>query len=179
MDQSWFEMRDIRKKNVESAVWIPLRLNQTLESSGQPGHLGYHAEFHGLTSLAIPVTHSDAAFALEWMDVGLRFTHHAGMVDGEYRSADEYRDYRSDLVGLCLVLAQDGNSVDPPEWHLHQDLVIALELKREQDTWVAMSEGYVEVVRLMRQDGRPSALLMRTRGSTTRDPFHCCTIPGH
>ena len=41
------------------------------------------------------------------------------------------------------------------EWHLHQDLVLALNLKREGDKWLAMDEGYIEVVRLTRSSGKP------------------------
>ncbi|MEN9595148.1 MAG: hypothetical protein RLY23_1631 [Actinomycetota bacterium] len=49
------------------------------------------------------------------------------------------------------------------QWHLHQDLVIALRLKREGDTWLAMDEGYIDAARLRRrQDGRPESLEIRS-----------------
>jgi len=40
MDQAWFEMREMRRKHLDGAVWIPLRVSETTES-GAPGHLGY------------------------------------------------------------------------------------------------------------------------------------------
>ena len=44
----------------------------------------------------------------------------------------------------------------------HQDLVIALRLKREGDIWVSPDEGYIEVARLQRDDdGSPFLLEFR------------------
>jgi hypothetical protein len=34
MDQTWFEMPEVRKRKLNSAVWIPLRASQELEAVG-------------------------------------------------------------------------------------------------------------------------------------------------
>jgi hypothetical protein len=65
------------------------------------------------------------------------------------------------LDAVPLILAQDGNSVDPPEWHLHQDFVVTLGLKRENDTWLSTAEEYIEVARISRTDGRPVRIEVR------------------
>jgi hypothetical protein len=66
------------------------------------------------------------------------------------------------LCGVNLALAQDGTAADPPEWHLLQDFVITLRLKREGDSWLAMDEGYCEVARLKRVENRPILLEVRS-----------------
>jgi hypothetical protein len=58
-----------------------------------------------------------------------------------------------------LVLAQRFSGALPSEWHLHQDLIIALGLYREGDAWLSPDEAFVEVVRLKRDDaGRPVSI---------------------
>jgi hypothetical protein len=161
MDQEWFEMADIRRRKLDSAVWIPLRASLTLEGIGEWGYLGHREEFFGAGSIAVPVDKRASAETLGWMDVGLRHTHKGGIQDGRYVAADVFDGYGLQLNAVALVLAQDGNADDPTEWHLHQDFVIALNLKREGDTWLAMDEGYVEVARLRRCDGRPVLLEVR------------------
>ena len=53
-------------------------------------------------------------------------------------------------------------------WHLHQDLVIALGLKREGDIWLCPDEGYIDVAHLKRrEDG--SAYLLEIRAEHLKD----------
>lgn len=60
---------------------------------------------------------------------------------------------------MPLVLVQVGNSDEPYQWHLHQDFVIAMRLKREGNVWLAINEGYAEVAKIFhKQDGSPSRL---------------------
>jgi hypothetical protein len=70
-------------------------------------------------------------------------------------------DTFDDLGAVCLALNQDGNSAEPRVWHLHQDFVITLNLKRENDTWLAIDEDYVEVARLRREKDDPVLLEVR------------------
>src|SRR2546429_663699 len=76
---------------------------------------------------------------------------HVGWVnDGQYIPARAFRHYNDEPMGEHLVLSQHFNSVDPNQWHLSQDLVVTLGLKREGDSWVRPDEGYLEVARLAR-----------------------------
>ena len=47
MDQKWFEMPDVRKRKLNSAVWIPFRASQKLVASGHRGHCGFREEYFG------------------------------------------------------------------------------------------------------------------------------------
>lgn len=168
MDQRWFEMADIRRRKLAGAVWIPLRASQHLEEVGRFGYEGHKSEFLGVGTLAVPVKNKVEAETLGWMEVGLRHNHCGYIQDGEYIAADVYRDNDGRFSGVHLVLDQRGTSLEHSEWHLHQDLVIALGLKREADVWVRPDEGYVEVAKLHRNaDGSPC--LLEIRASHLRD----------
>jgi hypothetical protein len=158
MDHQWFEMKDVRRRRLNTAVWIPLRSSENVLKVGDIGQLGYQNEFYGAASVAFPLAEREAVGALSWTDLSIS-QHHRSWVDkGMYKPADVFDGYRG-LHGVPLVLVQAGNSDDPSEWHLHQDLVIALALKCEVDTWVAMDEGYIEVARLKRDENGRCRLL--------------------
>lgn len=162
MEQSWFEMAEIRRRKFANAVWIPLRAIHSVQELGARGHSGFKEEFFGAGSLAVPVDQKDEALNLEWMDVGISREHGACVDSGRYIPSDIYEVTRGQPLGLALVLEQRLNRNEPPVWHLHQDIVLALHLMREGDRWVCPDEDYVEVAKLSRHsDGRPYLLVMR------------------
>jgi hypothetical protein len=160
MEQKWFEMPEIRKRRFDSAVWIPLRASDEGEI-GKYGYIGYQSEFFGAGSVAVPKKKRDAAAKLGWADLGLMHDHGGSFFRGHYTAADEIGD--KELKGaIPLVMSQSGNSVEVPTWHLHPDFAITLGLKREGNVWLAIDEGYVEVVRLkLDEKGRPRLLEVR------------------
>lgn len=162
MNQEWFEMSEVRRRTFEKSVWIPLRATNTIEEIGLLGHSGYKSEFFGVGTLLIPVCKKTEAQKLEWMDVGISHSHSGYVQDSEYIPTDVYKDYGDKLVGEHLVLEQRGNSEEHAVWHLNQDFVITLGLKREGNVWVRPDEGYVEVARLLHlDDGSPYHLEVR------------------
>ncbi len=168
MNQDWFEMPEIRRRKLANAVWIPLRAICQIEEIGKYGYAGYKSEFYGVGTLAVPIDNRVEAEKLRWTDVGISHQHSGFVEDGKYIPSDTYQDYHSKLSGLHLVLDQRGNSTENSEWHLHQDFVITLGLKREADIWVRPDEDYIEVVKLSKkQDGSP--YLLEVRASYLRD----------
>ncbi len=166
MEQVWFEMPEIRHRKLVNAVWIPLRCNDNVEEIGEIGYLGYRNEFYGVGSVAIPLAQKAAAEKLEWMDIGIAHNHAGFVQDNRYIPADILED--GDVTGIHLVLEQRGNKLDHAEWHLHQDFVTTLGLRREGDIWVRPEESYIEVARLKKnQDG--SARLLEVRARHLRD----------
>ncbi len=163
MEQRWFEMSEIRRKRLAEAVWIPLRRIEQIRRNGRPGHCGYIEESRGVRTLAVPVRHRHSANQLQWQDICSDNGHRGYVERGRYRPADEYRDGKPPWTGLHLVLEQPGNSEEQDQWHLHQDLAIALGLKRENDIWLRPDEGYETVVKLHRaEDGRPCGIEIRS-----------------
>jgi hypothetical protein len=168
MDQAWFEMSDIRRAKLATAVWIPLRAVQNIERTGKFGFVGFKEDFFGAGSVAVPVENKDAAMQLGWDSVGIAHNHAGYVEDGRYIQADVYVSHRGNFVGVNLVLDQRGSGGEQSEWHLHQDFVTTLGLKREGDIWVRPDEDYIEVARMIRaSDGSKSRL--EVRASHLRD----------
>ena len=162
MDKDWFEMRDVRRRWLASAVWIPLRASRKIEEVGQFGHVGYRSQYYGLGSVAVPISRMSEGSKLKWMDIGNVHNHHGYVENGIYNPADVFQPNHGEYSGLHLVLDQAGNSLEPPQWHLHQDLVVTLGLKREGSVWVRPEEDYIEVAKLQVDDnGSPHELLFR------------------
>lgn len=155
-------MQIIRRRKFSKAVWIPLRARQHLRKSGERGRQGFVSDFFGAGSLASPIGNQEEATALEWRDIGIGLNHFGCVEDGDYIPADTYHAHDTSLSGIHLVLDQHLSGVENDEWHLHQDLVIALGLKREADRWLRPDEGYAEVARLSRdEEGAPGLLAIR------------------
>lgn len=162
MEQKWFEMQDVRRRKMDSSVWVPLRAVQTIEEIGLQGEDGFTEHFFGSGSVAIPVEMKPQAEELGWTDIGISHQHGPDTQDGKYVSSEIYENYKGTIRGILLVLEQFINGQEVKEWHLNQDLVIALGLMREGDTWVSPDEGYIEVARLYRRyEGSPYLLEFR------------------
>jgi hypothetical protein len=166
--QEWFEMQEVRRHWLREKVWVPLRAIQHLSKVGESGHLGHQEEFFGAGSLAVSLSTREAADALGWMDVGISHSH-SGWADGDdYYPADVYCGSEEEVSGTHLILDQHFNSAETSEWHLHQDLVTTLGLRREGDLWVRPDEGYEPVARLER-DNEGSPILLEIHASHLRD----------
>lgn len=162
--QAWFEMRQLRQRSLDEAVWIPLHSSQRLMLLGQPGYEGYVEEFFGANTIMVPTEAMPEFEEFGWSSLGLG-VNYRGWVDddGNYSPSDSYSERGGRFSGVFPVLVVEGNSMELPEWHLHQDLVVTLRLKREGNTWLAMDEGYEEVARLrVIADGGPSLLEFRS-----------------
>ena len=158
MNQDWFEMQDIRRRNFSKSVWIPLRAVLIKERAGRYGYEGYREDFFGSGSIAVPTIHLQAAKELDWMDIGIS-QHHFGYVEDEaYIPADIYRDH-SGFDGVHLVLYQMSYDDDPQKWHLNQDLILSLGLTREGNSWICPRDGYTQVARLKVTENNEPTLL--------------------
>jgi hypothetical protein len=167
MEQSWFEMRDIRRRRLTNAVWIPLRAS-LLHEEGRYGYAGYKTEFFGLGSLMVPLDARDRANNLAWSDIGLIHEQRSHAFLNSYKPADVYQSRDEEDLGVELVLVQVFGLGIENVWHLHQDLVIVLELLREGDSWVCPNEGFVEVARV-RRNAHGREALIEIRAEFLRD----------
>lgn len=163
MDQSWFEMQDLRKRKLDSSVWISLRSEKTIRNNIEFGRSGYTEEFIGHGTLMISMDQKEIAEQLTWNDVGISHSLGLNFVYEKYSKSDKYEG--ENIKGTHLVLDQTfDNNYDNHEWHLHQDLVINLGLKREGDIWICPRQGYTEVAKLERDDdGSPINLQIKNQ----------------
>lgn len=72
MNQTWFEMQDLRRRRLNNSVWIPLKANEYVIQEGKFGYLGYVEEFYGVGSLAVSLDDRPQATNLDWSSAGLR-----------------------------------------------------------------------------------------------------------
>jgi hypothetical protein len=159
IEHAWFEMAAIRRRRLADAVWIPLRVSEYIEKEGIYGYEGYKQEFFGLGTVAVSFNKREEIGKLGWSELGLGHNQESYATKDWYKPADIYQYFDGVDLGVELVIAQSFPGDEPAEWHLHQDLVIALGLLREEDQWVRPSEDYVVVARLRRnQEGAPIAL---------------------
>lgn len=127
--------------------------------NGKYGYEGYKEYFFGNGSIAVPLAHIEDAKKLSWSDVGIANEHRGHIDDGAYIQADKYIDYESGFEGIHLVLDQASYDDEPSIWHLNQDLILALNLKREGNSWVCPKDGYIEVARLKVSENNKPLLL--------------------
>ena len=167
MDQEWFEMQDIRKKNFSKSVWIPLRAIYELDKQGNYGYGGYKEDFFGCGSIAVPTTNIASAKKLGWSDVGID-EHSSYFENSKYCPADIHEIYGESFVGLRLVIDQRAYDDEPSIWHLNQDFVIALGLRREGNSWVCPKDGYTEVARL-KVTNKNKPLLLEVKAQYLKD----------
>ena len=166
--QEWFEMDDIKSRFYENSVWVPLRASQILYQVGKNGVTGFQEEFYGVGSIAVPLCYKTFAEQLDWMDVGISYTHSGYVEDDKYIPVNIFHDYKNNYDAEHLVLEQHGNSQEKSQWHLSQDLAITLGLKREKNVWLRPDEGYIEVVKLYLNDNE-EAELIEIRASHLKD----------
>lgn len=162
MPQSWFEMPEIRKRHFDKSVWIPLKETRVLLREGELGSLDYIEEYSGVNSIAVPFSQRSEAEKLGWIDIGTRGPNRGVVENNEYIAAYTYQNHDKTVIAEQLVLERSGNRIEASEWYLNQDVTCTLELKREDDTWLAISYGYEEVAKIEREkDGKIASLLIK------------------
>ncbi len=162
MPQKWFEMPKVKKRFFDRKIWIPLKETKVLLREGKIGMLGYKQEYFGVGSIAVPISQKSETEKLGWSDIGIGRSSMGYVIDGEYVPSNIFKNSQT-LTAEQLVLERRGNSIEHPEWHLNQDLVITLGLKREGDSWLAISYGYEEVAKIERdKNGRNVSFLIKS-----------------
>ncbi len=165
--QDWFEMLDLRKRKLDKSVWVPLRAEKSVPNDIKHGKVGYTEEFIGHGSIMIPVDKKHETVNLTWNDIGISHAHCFNYLHGEYSESDKLES--DNFTGVHLVLNQNfDNNFDNNEWHLNQDLVLNLGLKREGDIWVCPRLGYIEVAKLER-DNEGSPILLQIKNQYLKD----------
>ncbi|MDN5525708.1 hypothetical protein [Acinetobacter sp.] len=78
---------------------------------------------------------------------------------GYYSSIEEYEYSDKEPIGLHLVFSYSQPVVDKKQWILNPDLVVALGLIKEGNSWVRPEENFVEVVREVLDDNGNHVLI--------------------
>lgn len=161
-NKQWFEMDHLKKRDYDRVTWIPL-LSRNTSTSGTYGYDGHVDEYTGSYAVMFDEDTKDAALSHSWTDVSVKWDNRPFVEMGNYKEAGTYIDYSGGKEGKYLVLIQSFELIGGDEWHLDQDLVLALRLLREGDSWLAPEEDFIEVARLIRKEsGSPATLEIRS-----------------
>lgn len=158
VEQEYFELRDVQP--LSRRPWIILRqVTDEAFDVAEPGLVEIE-QYVGTGTAAIETAHRAQADKLGWSDLSVD-NHRSGVETWGYSAADIFRDWKKPL-GIKLVVDQLLEGESEHVWHLHPDLVVALCLKREGDSWFRPQEGWIEVVRLKRNaEGVPTVMEIR------------------
>ncbi|MCZ4296662.1 hypothetical protein [Henriciella marina] len=148
LSQQWYEFRDLRGKTFNRAVWVPLKSSKTLNSRKEYGEVGWVDETLFAESIMVPSEQAvDLVQRLHWSDFNVGWSNKPYVSNDIYFEAGTFtRDERS-ILGRRLVLEQHLNPAHQSIWYLLHDFVLAYDLVKEGDDWLASNEGYVPVVK--------------------------------
>ncbi|SFH55897.1 hypothetical protein [Ensifer sp. OV372] len=158
--QDYFEIRDLPA--LKGRSWIPLREVSDYVQQPPSADILEANEFVGVATAAVYSSKYSTVDKFGWSELGLGH-HRAGVESWGYHEADVFRTWTEEPLGINLVIVQMIEALSQEIWHLHPDLVLALDLMQEGDRWYRPAEGWIEVVRLKRnEDGRPTLLEIRS-----------------
>jgi hypothetical protein len=129
------------------ATWIPLRAS-LLQERNDIKSIGFVSDFFGCGSVAFPLKHRKVAESLTWTDIGI--IHDAepyAYTDGHYSSVEEYEHNDKEAVGINLVFNLPQPVIGGKKWMVNPDLIIALRLIKEGNSWVRPEENFIEVIK--------------------------------
>lgn len=149
MAQNWFEMTDLKKRYFDKMVWIPLYQSKVVKI-GKFGFIDFKEEYFAFRTFAVPYSQKVNTQNLKWDD--------ALYFDNQFRSRENYTPgylYQNEEFGILgenLVMDGRGNTEVCPDWYLNPDLLLALGLKQEGDTYKAIDYGFEEVIKISRDE---------------------------
>lgn len=147
MTKDWILQTKETRRKFANSTWIPLR--SICESKkGDTQHIGYISEFFGCNSLAFSPEHKDLAETLDWSNIGIILEAHPYAFDsGHYKTIDQYEMSEKEPVGVHLIFDHPQPVIGGYKWIINPDLIVALRLVKEGNSWVRPEEDFVEVIR--------------------------------
>ena len=164
VNKDWFEMRDLRRPRLSTATWIPLRFLETTRSQRKWIAMGGWEEHFQVIAIELPLAAQQSVPGLDWV-VAQCSIHEPSVQNEGWVRAGTFRDERfGDFSGRYPVLVS--STCGETEWLLDQDVVLALGLIREGESWVRPKEDFLDVARLERA---PDSESLKIRAEHFRD----------
>ncbi|ENT6843073.1 hypothetical protein ACFF2L_003548 [Enterobacter kobei] len=146
MSLDWILQKKETHRLYSNATWVPLRAVKTNEQ-GHVYKVGYESDFFGCGSIAVPIEFKEQAENLSWNDIGIVETKPYAYRNGQYSPVDQYEYHDNEPIGLHLVFDYSLPVLGGNIWMLNPDLIMALRIVKEGNSWVRPEENFVEVVR--------------------------------
>lgn len=158
MTKDWILQTDETKPSraFANSTWVPLR-ESCSNDRGDIKSIGYISEYFGCGSVAFPPEHREKAETSGWSNAGVipDTTPYAFDV-GSYKPIDEYQYNDKETIGIHLVFELPQPVIGGSQWILNPDIIAALRLVKEKNSWVRPEENFVEVVReIFDENGNP------------------------
>ncbi|ENX46818.1 MULTISPECIES: hypothetical protein [Acinetobacter] len=145
--KNWILQLQETRRNFNNSTWVPLRASQTKEK-GSVKNIGFESDFFGCGSVAFLPEHVDKANDLSWSDIGISSIGKPyAYDDGHYSPIDQYERNDKEPIGVHLVFEYPQPVIGGRRWILNPDLIVALGLIKEGQSWIRPEENFVEVVR--------------------------------
>ena len=145
--KDWILQTKEIRRSLNNATWIPLRASQN-SIHGNIKKIGYIEDYFGCGTVAFPEKHMSLADSLSWSDIGIGCeTTPYAYDDGYYKTVEEYQYNDKQPIGTHLVFSYTHPLTHKREWIINPDLIMALQLVKEGDTWVSPLENFTPVIK--------------------------------
>ena len=85
---------------------------------------------------------------MDWSNIGIILEAHPYAFDsGHYKTIDQYEMSEKEPVGVHLIFDHPQPVIGGYKWIINPDLIVALRLVKEGNSWVRPEEDFVEVIR--------------------------------
>ncbi|MBN6070802.1 hypothetical protein HYE53_06840 [Aggregatibacter actinomycetemcomitans] len=147
MTKDWILQTKETRRKFSNSTWVPLRA--ICESKkGDVQEVGYTSEFFGCNSIAFPPEYKDLAETLEWSSIGITLEAHPYAFDsGHHKTIDQYEWNEKEPIGFHLIFDHPQPVIGGCKWIINPDLIVALRLIKEKNSWIRPEEDFVEVIR--------------------------------
>jgi hypothetical protein len=147
MEADWVLLKKETRRRFASATWVPLRASLN-EENGDSQYVGYTCDVFACGSVAFLPQYKETANELSWSDIGLSSNVRPyAYKDGNYSSIEQFQINDNEPIGIHLVFEHPQPVVGGTKWILNPDLVVALGLIKEGNSWVRPEENFIEVAR--------------------------------
>ena len=150
--KEWLECSDLLQREMKSKVWIPLWWYQEAKAQMPCNSIGYWEDVVFANAIMADEEYKDELLSTECSDYNPYHTCQSCRFRGIYMRGDMFYSYGSDPIGERLVIYQDFGRKAEPRVYLNNDLLNALALIQEGDSWIRPDEGYEVAVRQYRDE---------------------------
>lgn len=147
MTKDWILQTKETRRVFANSTWVPLRAICENEKDDVRS-VGYVSEFFGCNAIAFAPEHKEFATELSWSEIGISLEHRPYAYDsGHYSPVEEYEWNEKEPIGVHFIFDHPQPVIGGRKWIINPDLIIALRLVKENNSWVRPEEDFVEVIR--------------------------------
>jgi hypothetical protein len=143
----WFRFIKELRRRYSTSTWVPLRASVE-RTVGNLKNVGYVSDGIFVGTAAFSSSNRNVGDKTAWSEIGIGSSAapHA-FNNGTYKLASEYQYHDGKTVGFNLVFDSSNWNPELSSWMIDPDLILALKLVKEGNSWVCPKENFVDVIR--------------------------------